>query len=104
MASDERDLQEVLRQARATLEQREQDEAVIQRRVSDARQVLELLARHRRRGKVAMLDSAQRGAVRLVVLAFGCVAMISGAFILDGSLGAGAIVASFGVLAFEGVR
>lgn len=104
MADDERDLEDALRAARALLDEREAEEAVLQARLAHARAVLEVLSRHRKRGRVVALDSAQRGAVRTVVLAVGCAALIAGASVLDASLGGAAIVVSFGVLVFEGVR
>lgn len=104
MADDERDLEAALRAAKTLLAEREAEDAALQARLGHARRVLEELSRHRKRGRVDMLDSAQRGAVRTVLLAVGSATLIAGATALDASLGGAAIVASFAVLVFEGVR
>jgi hypothetical protein len=53
---------------------------------------------------VPMWESAQRAALRMVVLAVGCVALITGATALDSTLGGASIVVTLGVLAVEGMR
>lgn len=53
---------------------------------------------------VPMWDGAQRAALRMVLLAVGSAAMISGAWALDGTFGTVAIVVAMGVLVFEGMR
>jgi hypothetical protein len=98
------DLDETLRSVRAQLERREADLAHLDALVRDARDQLALISRHRRRGTVALWDSAQRGALRTVVLAVACVAVVCGASVLDPTLGGAAIVLAFAVLSFEGVR
>lgn len=98
------ELDETLRSVRAQLELREAEEAQLEVLVREARAALVLISSHRRRGRVKLWDAAQRGALRTVVLALGCVALVCGASVLDSTLGGAAIVASFGVLLFEGVR
>ena len=98
------DLDETLRSVRAQLERREAEERELQAQLGEARGVLELISRHRRRGRVKLWDAAQRGAVRTGVLAVACVSLVCGAAVLDATLGGAAIVVSFGVLSFEGVR
>ena len=51
-----------------------------------------------------MWEGAQRAALRMVVLAAGCVALITGATALDSTLGGASIVVTLGVLAVEGMR
>ena len=51
-----------------------------------------------------MWEGAQRGALRMVVLAAGCAALITGASALDETLGGVAIVVSMGLLVLEGMR
>lgn len=79
MADDERDVEAALRAAKALLAEREAEEAELQSRLGHARRVMEELSRHRKRGRVDMLDSAQRGAVRTLLLAVGSATLIAGA-------------------------
>lgn len=72
--------------------------------VQRARTQLDIIRRHRRSGRVPMWEAAQRAAARTGLLAVGCVLVIAGAMSLDGSLGAGAVVLAFAVLALEGAR
>jgi diacylglycerol kinase len=51
-----------------------------------------------------MWEGAQRAAFRTLVLAVGCVLVISGAATLDATAGGVAIVASFAVLLVEALR
>jgi hypothetical protein len=74
---------------------------------AEARVLLGKLTKRRQRVQqrgVPMWEGAQRGALRMVVLAAGCTALITGAMALDAVLGAGAIVISLGLLALEGMR
>lgn len=66
-------------------------------------QVVKRRNRVQQRG-VPMWDSAQRAALRMVLLAVGSAAMISGAMALEGALGTVAIVVAMGVLVLEGLR
>lgn len=73
----------------------------------DARTLLSNLLKRRKRVQqrgVPMWEGAQRAALRMVLLAVGSAAMISGATAFDGTLGAAAIVVAMGVLVFEGMR
>jgi hypothetical protein len=69
-----------------------------------------VLARILKRKKQAQLtgvrtwESAQRGALRMGVLALGCVLMGSGAWALDDALGGASLVVSLVVLGVEGLR
>lgn len=72
-----------------------------------ARTLLASLVKRRNRVQVRgvpMWDGAQRAALRMVLLAVGSAAMISGAMAFDGTLGTVAIVVAMGVLVFEGLR
>lgn len=69
-----------------------------------ARRSLAELRRQRRRGGTRTWEGAQRGALRFVVLSAGCIAMVTGGWALDSTVGGVTIVASFGVLMFEGLR
>ena len=72
-----------------------------------ARTLLSQLAKRRSRVQqrgVPMWDAAQRAALRMLLLAVGSAAMISGAWALDGTFGTVAIVVAMGVLVFEGMR
>jgi len=68
------------------------------------RRTLEDLRRHRHKGASPMIEAASRAALRTVVLAAGCVMLITGATTLDPAAGGAAIIASFGVLLMEGIR
>lgn len=59
------------------------------------------LAQHR---GVPLWEAAQRGAMRMLVLAIGCGVLITGAAALDATLSGVAIVIAFGVLIYEGQR
>ena len=65
---------------------------------------LERIRRLRHRGDSVMWDPAQRAALRIVVLAVGCVLAVAGAATLDPAAGGAAIVASFAVLLAEAIR
>ena len=72
-----------------------------------ARALLGKLIKRRQRVQqrgVPMWEGAQRAALRMVVLAAGCVALITGATALDSTLGGASIVVTLGVLAVEGMR
>lgn len=72
-----------------------------------ARTLLSKLIKRRQRVQqrgVPMWESAQRAALRMVVLALGCIALITGATALDATLGGVAIAVSMGVLMLEGMR
>jgi hypothetical protein len=74
---------------------------------NEARALLGKLIKRRQRVQqrgVPMWEAAQRGALRMVVLAVGCSALITGATALDGTLGGVAIVISMGLLVVEGMR
>lgn len=69
-----------------------------------ARSSLAELRRRRLRGGSRTWEGAQRAALRFVLLSAGCVALVTGGWALDSTLGGATIVASFGVLMFEGLR
>lgn len=69
-----------------------------------ARHALAELRRNRLRGGTRTWEGAQRGALRFVLLSVGCIAMVTGGWALDSTVGGVTIVASFGVLMFEGLR
>ena len=74
---------------------------------AEARVLLGKLTKRRQRVQqrgVPMWEAAQRGALRMVVLALGCTALITGGMALDGTLGGAAIVISMALLVFEGMR
>jgi hypothetical protein len=74
---------------------------------AEARVLLGKLIKRRQRVQqrgVPMWEAAQRGALRMVVLAAGCTALITGAMALHPTLGGAAIVISMGLLVFEGMR
>ena len=74
---------------------------------SAARALLGKLIKRRQRVQqrgVPMWEGAQRAALRMVVLAAGCAALITGATALDSTLGGASIVVTLGVLALEGMR
>ncbi|MFT3712584.1 MAG: hypothetical protein QM817_33465 [Archangium sp.] len=102
--ADEENVEQLLRETRDRLLRLEEKE---QRRVTafaSARQTLERIHKRRTRGNVPMWEAAQRAALRIVVLAVGCVLLITGANTLDATFGGAAIVASFAVLLVEGLR
>ena len=72
-----------------------------------ARVLLKKLIKRRQRVQqrgVPMWEGASRAALRMVVLAIGCAALITGAAALDGTLGGVSIVVTMGVLVLEGMR
>ncbi|MBL8915087.1 MAG: hypothetical protein JNM17_30565 [Archangium sp.] len=69
-----------------------------------AQKTLERIRKRRNRGGVPMWEAAQRAALRTVILAVGCVLLISGAATIDSTLGGVAIVASFVILMAEAIR
>ena len=74
---------------------------------AEARALLGKLIKRRQRVQqrgVPMWEGAQRGALRMVALAAGCTALITGSMALDSAFGAAAIVISLGLLAYEGMR
>jgi len=74
---------------------------------TEARSLLAKMIKRRQRVQqrgVPMWEAAQRGALRMVVLGVGCIALITGATALDGTFGGVAIVVSMGVLVLEGMR
>ena len=84
-------------QLEATLGERE-------RVAEHARKSLAELRRRRLRGGARTWEGAQRAALRFVLVSMGCVAVITGGWALDPTLGGVTIVAAFGVLMFEGAR
>ncbi len=100
-------LEEILRATEARVAALEADLAPRQHAEADARHLLGQLTKRRQRVQqrgVPMWEGAQRGALRMVVLAAGCVALIAGATALDETLGGVAIVTSMGLLVLEGMR
>ena len=100
-------VEETLRETQARVEWLEAERARRQAAVDEARTLRTALISHRQRAKrrgVQMLEGAQRGALRMVVLAVGCGALICGASALDATGSGVAIVVSFSVLVLEGLR
>ena len=70
----------------------------------NARHTLAVLRRKRLRGGTRTWEGSQRAALRFVLLSAGCIAMVTGGWALGSTVGSITIVASFGVLMFEGLR
>ncbi len=102
--NDERDLAQTLAELEARVAALEANQLVREDAVTHARRTMELLRKRRLRGGARTWEGAQRAALRFVVLAAGCVALVTGGAALDGTLAGVTIVASFGVLVFEGLR
>jgi type VI protein secretion system component VasF len=101
---DEENVEQLLRETRTRLQRLEETEQLRIEAFSRARKTLERIRKRRNRGGVPMWEAAQRAALRIVVLALGCVLLITGANTLDATFGGAAIVASFAVLLVEGLR
>lgn len=100
-------LDAALRDAQARVAWLEAQTAPRQDAEAKARVLLGKLIKRRQRVQqrgVPMWEGAQRAALRMVVLAVGCGALITGAAALDGTLGGVSIVVAMGVLVFEGMR
>lgn len=100
-------LEETLRATEARVSALEASVASRQTAEAEALRLLGQLTRRRQRAQqrgVPMWEGAQRGALRMVVLAAGCAALITGATALDETLGGVAIVTSMGLLVLEGMR
>ncbi len=102
--TDDDALEVTLRETEDRLAWLEAEDATRRAAHQQAQATLRLISRHRQRGRVPMWEAAQRAALRMAVLAAGCVLIVAGATALDGTLGGAAIVLSFGVLVFEGSR
>lgn len=106
-AADEEETEAALREAQAQLDWLEAQSAPRREAEANARVLLGRLIKRRQRAQqrgVPMWEGAQRGALRMVVLATGCVVLITGATALDGTLGGVGIVVAMGVLVVEGMR
>lgn len=100
-------LDEALREANARVAWLEAQIAPRKDAEAKARLLLSKLIKRRQRVQqrgVPMWEGAQRAALRMVVLAIGCAALITGAAALDGTLGGVSIVLTMGVLVVEGMR
>ena len=105
--NEPRPLLDALQDAQARVEELESQLAPRQSAEVGARALLSKLIKRRQRVQqrgVPMWESAQRAALRMVVLAVGCIALITGATALDATFGGVAIVVSMGVLVLEGMR
>lgn len=105
MSDDE--LRAALEEAEARLAALEAARAPEQALEGEARELLARLSKQRRMAQhrgVRTWDEAPRGALRMVVLSVGCVALGTGAWALDSTLGGASLVASLVVLAVEGLR
>lgn len=95
-------------QKRAELEERVAElEAIRDDRaelVERAKRSIQALQKQRRRGGAKTWDLAQRTAVRFVLLSVGCVGVVTGGYVFGEFSGNVALVFSFGVLAYEGLR
>lgn len=100
-------LEETLRQVQAQVAWLEAQAAPRSSAEAEARALLGKLIKRRQRAQqrgVPMWEGAQRAALRMVVLAVGCAAVITGAAALDGTLGTFSLVVALAVLGFEGIR
>lgn len=73
----------------------------------EAREVLVRLVKRRKHAQqrgVRTWETAQRGALRMLVLAVGCVVLGTGAWALDETLGGLSLAVSLVVLGLEGLR
>jgi hypothetical protein len=108
MKEEPESLEETLRQARAQVAWLESQRAPLQSTEDRARKLLTQLTRRRQRAQqsgVPSWDGAQRAALRMVVLGFGCIALITGASAFDAGLSSGvAIVVSLALLGLESTR
>ena len=101
------ELEQALQEAQERVAALEAQLAPRQIAEAEARVLLGKLIKKRQRVQqrgVPMWEAAQRGALRMVVLAAGCIALITGSMAFDGTLGTGAIVIAMGLLVFEGMR
>ncbi|MDP1821722.1 MAG: hypothetical protein Q8L48_00695 [Archangium sp.] len=104
---DEDVLAEALRDAHERISLLEAQLAPRQAGETSARALLGKLIKRRQRVQqrgVQVWEGAQRAALRMFVLAVGCVALSTGAMALDATLGGVSIVVTLGVLALEGGR
>ena len=107
MTPAERELEEALVDVQARVDWLEAQLAPRRDSEASARALLGKLVKRRQRVQqrgVQTWEGAQRGALRMVVLAVGCAALITGATALDAGFGGVAIVVAMGVLTFEGMR
>lgn len=104
MSADDQSVEQLLRESAERLRWLQETEQHRVEAFSAAQKTLERIRKRRHKGAVATWEAAQRAAVRIVVLALGCVLLITGANTLDATFGGVAIVASFAVLLAEGLR
>lgn len=107
MPSDDAELQRALTQAQARLAELEAWQASLQPVEQRARAVLAAVSTRRKRAQqrgVETWDEPQRGALRMFVLAVGCVTLGTGAWALDASLGGASVCLSLGALWWESLR
>lgn len=100
-------LEEALREAQERLASLEAEASAQQRASEELRRLQALLIKRRQLAQhrgVVMWEGAQRAALRMVLLAVGCGALIAGASTLEGHASGVAIALSFAVLAAEGLR
>jgi hypothetical protein len=100
-------VEQTLRETRELVAWLEEQNAPRERAEAAGRDLLGKLIKRRQRAQqrgVPTWEGAQRGALRMLVLAAGCVALIAGGSALDSSLAVVSIVVSLGVLGFEGIR
>ena len=107
MKEEPETLEETLRQAQAQVAWLESQRAPLQSAEERARALLTQLIKRRQRAQqygVPSWDGAQRAALRMVLLGFGCSALIAGASAFDSGLGGVAMVVSLALLGIEGTR
>lgn len=104
MTARDESVEDVLRATNDRLTRLEEAEQQRVEAFALAQKTLERIRRRRHRGTVPMWEAAQRAALRTVILAVGCVLLISGAATIDGTFGGVAIVASFVILMVEAIR
>ena len=100
-------LEAALREVQGRIELLEAQVAPRERSEREARELLGKLIKRRQRVQqrgVQVWEGAQRAALRMFVLAVGCIALITGATTLDATLGGVSIVVTLGALALEGGR
>jgi len=102
--SDDVELSRTLDEARRHLAELEALDSHRRAQLAKAHHTLDLLKRHRHRGRVPMWEEAPRAAFRLLALSLGSAALTAGASALDSTLGGAAIVLSFALLIIEGAR
>jgi sRNA-binding protein len=101
--ADDAHVAQLLAETTARLQRLEATQRARSEAAAAAQRTLEAIRKQRHRA-VPMWEAAQRAALRTVVLAVGCVMLITGAAIIDATFGGAAIIASLAILLVEGLR